>query len=559
MARPGRIADLQPFAELASGPTATVYKAYQASLDRFVLLKVLHADLACEPDLAEHFEEEARLAARVQHPNVVAVYAFGRTEDQLYLVTEFVEGCSLRELLRHGPLPLPIALYIAAEVTRGLKAAHEKGILHRDLKPSNILISLEGQVKLTDFGMATSLAKATGDALRGTPAYLAPELLLGEAPSPQADLFALGATLFEMLTGVQAFPGETTGEIFDALLHHDPLPRLRTLARAPEAVVQLCARLLAKQPTARYATADEVLQALAQVQHQEGFWATAKELSLYLEHPASFQAAAASPPTLPPAPTATPSRRLRRSLWLSISLGLLGLSIITFWSLRVGPVDTMVSPPTDTTLTLTQDTVPSETLSTAPSNTPLQSALEPNLPASRSPQDTVEHSLPTSPPPSSLSATTAPAAHPPKARLRLQVTPWAYVFLENAGQLDSIGVTPLDTPLALTPGTYTLYLRNPEFPPHRFSVSLHAGQDTLLNVSLWAQVGRLWLAIHPWAYVYLNDRFYDVMPPQEQPLIVSPGTHRLRLVHPSLGTIDTLVHVQAGTEQTIQIDLMRRP
>jgi len=558
MGRPGRIADLQPFAELATGPTATVYKAYQASLDRFVLLKVLNADLAYDPALAERFEEEARLAARVQHPNVVAVYTFGRTGDQLYLVTEFVEGCSLRELLRQGPLPLPIALYIANEVTRGLKAAHDKGVLHRDLKPSNILISLEGQVKLTDFGMAIQLARSSGDELCGTPAYLAPELLLDQAPSPQADLFALGATLFEMLTGTQAFPGETPSEIFDALLHHDPLPRLRMLARAPEAVIQLCARLLAKQPEARYTTADEVLHALEVVQRQEGLGATAKELALYLAHPTTFHQEAPSLPS--PLPTTTPpalSPRIRRPLWLGASLGLLGMAIIIFWILRADLVDTVVPKP-DTIRILEQEGVPDETPSPTFPYGPLQPTPEPNPTVPNPPQTPDEKNLTKAKTASSTSTATAPAAQPPKARLRVHVTPWAYVFLESAGRLDSLGITPLDTPLELTPGTYTLHLRNPELPPYVLLVPLYAGQDTLLTISLWTHVGRLWLEIHPWAYVYLDDRFYDVIPPQERPLIVSPGVHRLRLVHPSLGTLDTLLQVQAGAEQTIRVDLMRR-
>ncbi|WP_243664868.1 serine/threonine-protein kinase, partial [Rhodothermus marinus] len=182
MGRPERIGDLQPFAELASGPTATVYKAYQASLDRFVLLKILRPELAEDEAFVQRFEEEARLAARVQHPNVVAVYAFGREGPHVYFATEFVEGVSLRELLAHGPLPPALALYITAEVARGLKAAHEKGVLHRDLKPANILISLEGQVKLTDFGMASLLTQGGNDEVRGTPGYLRPSRCWARRP-----------------------------------------------------------------------------------------------------------------------------------------------------------------------------------------------------------------------------------------------------------------------------------------------------------------------------------------------------------------------------------------
>ncbi|RMF60821.1 MAG: serine/threonine protein kinase, partial [Bacteroidetes bacterium] len=159
MGRIEPIGDFQPFAELARRPATIVYKAYQSSLERFVLLKVLRPEYARDEDLARRFEAEARLLARIQHPNVVAVYACGRHGEHLYLAAEYVEGTDLAALLRHGPLPPALALYVAREAARGLQAAHAQGILHRDLKPGNILVALDGQVKLTDFGMASLAAE----------------------------------------------------------------------------------------------------------------------------------------------------------------------------------------------------------------------------------------------------------------------------------------------------------------------------------------------------------------------------------------------------------------
>ena len=133
------------------------------------------------------------------------------------------------------------------------------------------------------------------------------------------------------------------------------------------------------------------------------------------------------------------------------------------------------------------------------------------------------------------------------------------MLLERPDGIDSLGATPLDAPLTLPPGSYTLHMHNPEFPPYRLTLTLHPGQDTLVAVSLWMQVARLWLEVHPWAQVYIDNRYYDVVPPQKRPFILAPGLHRLRLVHPELGTRDTLIQLQAGTEQTLRIDLLRRP
>ena len=144
MGVPGRVGDIQPFAALHEGALTAVYKAYQPSERRFVLLKVLHADYAHDEDVAARFENEAHLVARIDHPNVVPVYDWGETEGRPFLVAEFVEGSDLRGVLETGPLPTGLACWILLEVARGLAAAHESGILHRDIKPANILLGLDG-------------------------------------------------------------------------------------------------------------------------------------------------------------------------------------------------------------------------------------------------------------------------------------------------------------------------------------------------------------------------------------------------------------------------------
>src|SRR6056297_2293147 len=206
---PDPIGGVQPFAELARGEASVVYKGYRRADNRLVLLKTVRPESGDE-DLTVRFEEEARLAAQVEHPNVVTVLEAGRDGPTAYLITEFIEGLDLAALIDQGPLPPALAAYVLHEAVQGLAAVHAEGILHRDLKPANLLISSDGAVKLTDFGLASLAPTGTGEPgtadveVRGTLGYLAPEIVRGDPPSPAADLFSLGAVLVEMLVGRSA-------------------------------------------------------------------------------------------------------------------------------------------------------------------------------------------------------------------------------------------------------------------------------------------------------------------------------------------------------------------
>ncbi|MDX1740107.1 MAG: serine/threonine-protein kinase, partial [Rhodothermales bacterium] len=209
----GPVAGIQPFAEISRRATTVVYKGYDSSLDRFVLLKVLRPEYSVHEDIASRFQSEARLLAKVSHPNVVAVYSYGEDDGVPYMTTEFVEGQTLNELLERGPLPPELAAAVMLRIARGLSASHGEGVLHRDLKPDNVLVSEKGQVKLTDFGLAVSEeARPEETSIAGTLPYMAPEIVGGEPPTASSDLFAAGTVLFELLTGRKAFAGESDSE-----------------------------------------------------------------------------------------------------------------------------------------------------------------------------------------------------------------------------------------------------------------------------------------------------------------------------------------------------------
>jgi Tol biopolymer transport system component len=261
---------------------AEVYRARDTRLGREIALKVMNEVFSRDPELIRRFEQEARLAGSLNHPNLVAVHDVGVHEGAPYLVTELLEGESLRKRLSRGRITTNTALEWASEMASGLAVAHARGVIHRDVKPDNVFVTSEGKVKLLDFGIAKLAAaahpsgphglldetltpggasgevSATG-ALLGTPGYMSPEQVRGEPVDPRTDLFALGAVLYEMLSGRRAFEGATALESGSQVLQSDPNPLPPDV---PAAVAQVVKRCLEKEPARRFQSASDFAFAL---------------------------------------------------------------------------------------------------------------------------------------------------------------------------------------------------------------------------------------------------------------------------------------------------------
>jgi serine/threonine-protein kinase len=270
------IADRYELEELVgTGGMSTVFRAHDRQLERRVAIKILHEHYADDPEYLERFRREARAVARLSHPNIVTVIDRGDDGGRQYIVFEHVEGENLKELVvRSGRLSVRRALELALDVANGLAFAHEHGLVHRDVKPQNVLLSREGEVKVTDFGIARSLhvehgVTQTGTVL-GTGEYLAPEQASGKPVSPATDVYSLGVVLWELLAGDVPFVGENFVAV--ALRHvNEPPPSLRE--RRPDVMPRLEAavdRALAKDPGRRFpsmaAFAKELRACLAEVE-----------------------------------------------------------------------------------------------------------------------------------------------------------------------------------------------------------------------------------------------------------------------------------------------------
>ncbi len=255
-------------APLGAGGMATVYDAVDERLERPVAVKVLRPDMAARADVRARFESEARSAARLTHPNVVAVFDSGEDEEVPFLVMERLPGETLGDRMQGQDVPTEWILRVAGDVLGALGAAHAAGIVHRDVKPGNILLADDGCAKVGDFGIAKSLEVAAAadltntNQLIGTPAYVAPERIIGEPASAASDLYALGVVLYEAFSGRKPFGGATPVATAYAIRHETPPPLRELRPDLPEHVIAAVDRAMAREAAHRFADAAEMAEAL---------------------------------------------------------------------------------------------------------------------------------------------------------------------------------------------------------------------------------------------------------------------------------------------------------
>ena len=258
---------------LGAGGMGEVYRARDARLNRTVAIKVLPKSFSADPDRMQRFVQEARAAAALNHPNILSIFDIGEEHGAPYIVSELLEGTTLREQLREGPLPARRAIDFGLQVARGLAAAHGKGIVHRDLKPENIFVTDDGRVKILDFGLAKLTRPEepaiAGDAptvqvntepgqVMGTVGYMAPEQVRGKAADHRSDIFAFGSILYEMLSGKPAFRGESAADTMSAILKEEPEELSETARNVPAPLERIVRHCLEKNPALRFQSASDV-------------------------------------------------------------------------------------------------------------------------------------------------------------------------------------------------------------------------------------------------------------------------------------------------------------
>jgi serine/threonine protein kinase len=272
---PALITHFGPFEaleKLGEGGMGVVYKARDTRLDRIVALKLVSRTQAGDSQAQARLVREARVAARLDHPNICTIYSVEQTADNYCVAMQFVQGKTLQQLISQGPLTLEQFFAIIPQIASGLGAAHQHNVVHRDIKSSNIMVTDSGQVKILDFGLSHLISGATAShmltatgVMSGTVAYMAPEQLRGERGDPLSDLFSLGVVMYETITGKLPFARQTLAEIMMAILSDEPEPIEVLRPQVPDALVKIISKALSKDRERRYQSASELLDDLTKL------------------------------------------------------------------------------------------------------------------------------------------------------------------------------------------------------------------------------------------------------------------------------------------------------
>jgi serine/threonine-protein kinase len=331
---------------LASGGMAVVFRGRDTLLDRYVAIKVVRDEQGRNANFDMQFLHEAQAVARLSHPNIVAVYDYGIDDGQPFIVMEFVPGTNLKALLRRrGRFTVDEAIPLMVQACAGLGYAHRAGLVHCDVKPHNMLVAPDNRLKVTDFGIARVMATLNPgekvDVVWGSPQYYSPEQAAGHAPSPASDVYSLGVVMYEMLTGTLPFTASSAEELARLHLEANPVPPSEYVPDISPALEAIILKVLSKEPSARYRTADQLRQVLTNLGTQR--------LIPTVARPSPVEPSLSPPPPPEPAPAPEPAPNfvwdnipLPQSAeppieidWISVGLGLLALiaagGLIPFW------------------------------------------------------------------------------------------------------------------------------------------------------------------------------------------------------------------------------------
>jgi eukaryotic-like serine/threonine-protein kinase len=533
---------------LSRSSTTTVYRAFQHSLKRPVLIKELRPELIQEKDVLERFEREAQVCARIKNENIVDLFDYSTRGERIFLVMEYVQGGSLETLIANrSPVPLSLALAIMVQTLRGLAFAHDQGVIHRDLKPGNILISKDGWVKITDFGLSMlegSPVITRQGAVVGTPAYLAPEAISGGMVTTASDIFSLGVTFYQLLTGQKIFQAEHFSDSLKKVLSFNPPPLAQWRDDVPPELDRLILRMLEKQQAKRWTSATAILEAL----ESQGLLANLGDPKLIIRR--SWDDPLDPHTEATPTPSTHYLKARQRKAWLTYSAALVFILLVVGYVVtrqQSRPEVEEIASRKPEPLTKADTLHQSESLLSADSATAVRQKSE-----SQVTTPSVGKGVPVQesqkaeprPPAGNVEPKSSPVKSPPKeqtkdptlltdlrpARLVVQCDPWADVYLDDV----FLATTPFEA-VQVTPGLHRLTFRHTNFPPVFREINAKPGQAIDLSVNVWETVGRIFVYVDTWAEIFVDGHKKGVTPLQE-PLIVSLGSHQIVLKNPSFPT-----------------------
>lgn len=336
---------------IGTGGMAVIYQAHDLMLERPVAIKILRSDFSKDENFRERFRQEAKAAANLSHPNIVTVHDFGLDHERLFIVMEYVPGTDLKSILKQQRyFTVDQAIPLIVQASAGIGYAHRAGLVHCDVKPHNMLVTPDQRLKVTDFGIARALSTIhpdeQHDVVWGSPQYFSPEQAAGGAPSPASDVYSLGVILYEMLTGQLPFQAGDPVEL--ARMHREqaPIPPRRLNSSIPPALEQIILKVLSKEPSSRYRTADQLGRILISFSQQaDPYAANIPATTVTTPTPSSYTPVNSQPvvqrlnQNAPINYPSTPAPKTKATSvdidWISVGLGLIALiaagGLIPFW------------------------------------------------------------------------------------------------------------------------------------------------------------------------------------------------------------------------------------
>ncbi len=531
--------------KLSESATTAVYKAHQNVLDRVVLLKVLHKHLLRDKNLVARFTREARACAILRSVNIVQVYDLTEVDGAPAIVMEYVEGKSLEEKLLDGMHSEELAVKVADSVLNALSYAHERGVIHRDIKPANILVSEDGTFKVTDFGLAAvsdAPSLTMEGSLVGTPAYMSPEQARGDAVDGRADLFSLGVTLIEVLTGERILLGASYAECINKIQNFQ-LESLEGFAeKCSPQILNFLRRLLAPDRNARFSSADEAL----------------KFISSFLEEEKGD------------APAERNVAGKKRSTVFVGGIGIVSVLVVAL-VFALGKFSRDGMPPAkgtvpDTSSRLTsmrQDHHLSEQMKEdSPPSKPAHGQIAladkkavATQQGAHSPATFQETNSRNQPGVAEQSRrmrdVTSPADNDP-GYVSVVCKPWADVYVDS----DFVGRTPIAGAIKIPPGKHTVLFANTFFEPIRKEINVQPRLLSTVEADFLKNAGYIFVTVDPWAEVYVDENLRDTTP-LTKPIEVSPGIRKVRLHNKGFHDIEQSVKVKPGDTLRLNFSFLR--
>ena len=472
---------------------SSVYLADHIYLNKQIILKVLHTAGISDPSVLERFKREAKIMARLDHPNIIRVLDFGQQGSDFYLSFEFFKSQNLREVLRNNTLDAGQRKNILIQLLQGMSAAHYLGIIHRDIKPENLLINDQNQLKIADFGLALVVdesALTKKSSIVGTPAYMSPEQIRGETVSAQSDLFSLGIVACEIFCGTNPFIGKDINATINSILTFDPKQISAKLENLPEDLRQAIEHCLQRDKNLRFQSADEILDSL-------------KVNKIEPEKAPDYD------------------RYKRPVFYVAVFMSVI---LLVFIMVKINQTPELPFP-ADSTSFRPDSMINSDILK-------VQKKTQPEIDLRQSvPKNEVEKK-------ENDSALE-------KGNFILIGTPFTTIMIDS----QQIGQLPLTGFISLPAGIHELQLIHKDYPVYTRELEIKAGSNHIMQLSLDTLFGYLNCQIYPWAELYIDGK-HKGQSPFLNPLVLTPGEHLLTVINPSWPEFrDTVVMVRKETTE----------